>query len=397
MADEAHHAIAPSWAAVLDYFAADFTLGVTATPERADGKGLAERFGEKPLYVYPLRQAIEDDQLSRLVQYCIETSATLDGVAYRAGDFATSELSAAVNTLGRNQVVVEAYQKHAPERRALAFTVDVQHARDLCAAFNNENITAAVVTGETPLDERRQILADFAAGEIMVVTNCAVLTEGFDDRGISAVLMARPTCSRGLYTQCIGRGLRKADGKADCLVLDFVDNSRRHKLVTLLSLLGAPHARNADGRDVLQVVDTDRAEAERRREIGKQHPLRWRLTRVCPWPAVPDLTGYVPAEHWHRDHATGKQIEYLMRFGLGGVDDKVPCGLTKGEASYLIDRSLELEAAHPVPATSNQRCFLARLGQWQDDMTKREAQRLIGKVKTEQTQRSRRQKIPSVI
>jgi hypothetical protein len=376
IADEAHHAVAPTWARVLDHFSSRFILGCTATPERADGKGLAERFGERPLYSYALRRAIEDDHLVRLRQYAIDTAADLDGVCFRAGDFAGSELSAAVNTPERNRVVVEAYQKHAPERRAVVFCVDVQHATDMASAFNRAGIAAGCVVGDTPTDERRQLLRDFGAGNLRVVTNCAVLTEGFDDRGIGAVLMARPTCSRALYTQCIGRGLRKANGKVDCVVLDFADNSRRHKIVTALDLLGAVTARNAQGHDVVEVCDADRAEAERRKLVESTCPLKWRRKAVSPWPELPNLSGYAPSEAWHGHSATGPQVRYLGVFGLN-----VTRRLTKGEASYLISRALEYEAAYPTPATGAQRGWLKRRGVWRDGMSKREACRLIGEMK----------------
>jgi len=217
--DEAHHAAAPSWQAVLDHFQPDFTLGVSATLERHDGKSL-ERFGVEPIYTYPLRQAIEDRWLCRLRQYAVETRESLDSVGWRYGDFAEGELSRAVNTERRNQCVLDAYRLHASSRRALAFCVDVAHAEDLASTFRNfAGIQAVAVSGSMPIQERRETLDRFAAGKIQVVTNCAVLTEGFDDVGIEAVLMARPTASRPLYTQCIGRGLRIAPGKKNLLGL----------------------------------------------------------------------------------------------------------------------------------------------------------------------------------
>ena len=316
VADEAHHAVAPTWAAVLDHFDAGFVLGATATPERADGKGLSERFGRQPLYSYGLRQAIEDGHLARLTQYAVSTSADLDGVAYRAGDFAIGELSGAVNTPERNAVFVEAFEEYAPDRRALAFAVDVAHAEALADAFNDAGVKAAFVTGATPRDERRARLADFAAGTIRVMANCMVLTEGFDDPAIDCVLMARPTASAPLYTQAVGRGLRRADGKSDCLVIDFVDNSRRHKLVTVLDLLGAVRATNARGGDVIEAADRDREVAEQERIVASTKPLTWRLERVCPWPAMPSLLGYGASAGWHNDPATEKQTAYLRRFGV---------------------------------------------------------------------------------
>ena len=378
--DEAHHAAADTWAAVLDHFDTRFILGVTATPERHDGKGLADRFGDQPIYSYPLRQAIDDGHLCRLTQYAVETSLDLDGVGYRAGDFARRELSESVNTCQRNKVVVESFQKYASDRRAVAFTVDVQHACDLCEAFTEVDIVAATVTGNTPTDEWRQVLSDFAAGHIQVVTNCAVLTEGFDDPGISCVLMARPTCSRSLYTQCVGRGLRLASDKDYCLVLDFVDNSKRHKLVTVLDLFGKPKKLDAAGSDVLEHIDAE-VEAQIAADTHAPRslmfaPLNWRLSSVCPWPDVPSLKGYVSWTYWHDTPASEKQIKYVRGFGL-----EVGRDLTKGEASFLIDRCCDYEAVYPTPATSKQTYCLKRHGVYRDGITKREASQLIGELK----------------
>ena len=357
--DEAHHATADSWVRVLDYFDSRFILGCTATPERFDGRSLADRFGDKALFTYQLRDAIEDGQLARLTQYQIHTDASLDGVAYRMGDYAEGELARAVNTPARNRVIVEAFQGHASSRRAIAFCVDVQHGRDLAKAFRDAGIRAECVTGATPIDERRQLLADFAAGKIRVMANCQVLTEGFDDPSVDCILMARPTASRGLYTQCIGRGLRKFPGKSDCLVLDITDNSTKHKLVTVLDLLGAGQATDAAGGDVLEAVDDDIHRAEQSRVIARRQVLTWRLEHVCPWPELPTLRGYVPIAPWHNDAATTKQVDYINKFGLA-IDRE----LTKGECGWLIDRALQYEAAFPTPATYKQQRCLRYFGRW---------------------------------
>ena len=377
IADECHHAVAASWRAAIDHFNdRRFLLGVSATPERFDGVGLAELFGDKPLYSYPLRQAIADRILCKLTQYGVSTSASLDSVSTRGGDFALGELSQAVNTSARNAVIVETFQEYAADRRAVAFTVDVQHARDLVDAFNGASIAASIVHGAMDIDERRHTLQRFAAGDIRVLCNCMVLTEGYDDKGVDCILMARPTRSRSLYTQAVGRGLRRADGKDDCIVIDYVDNSRRHKLVTALDLFGKTVKTDADGEDVIEVVDQDLREQEERSEIESLTPLTWRLERVCPWPEVPSLKGYVPTKPWHEDAASPKQIKFLQGLGLATDRD-----LTKGEVSYLLDRSLEFRTAFPSPPTPKQRWFLKQRGAWDENLTFDQARELIGRLK----------------
>src|SRR5690606_1055821 len=125
------------------------------------------------------------------------------------------------------------------------------HARNLSKALNHLGVRAGIVHGAMPADARAAALADFRRGRTQVLTNVGVLTEGFDDPGVSCVAMARPTRSEGLYAQCVGRGTRPSPGKKDCLILDFVDLSSL-ALCTLPSLLGMPRDLDLEGRDALE-------------------------------------------------------------------------------------------------------------------------------------------------
>lgn len=276
---------------------------------------------------------------------------------------------------------MNAYRKHAAKRRAVVFAVDVEHAEALAAKFKAADITAAMISGTTPIDERRERLAAFRRGDIRVMCNCEVLTEGWDDRGVSAVLMARPTKSRALYTQCIGRSLRRCDeeGKKDAIVIDFADNAQQHKLVTVLDLFGKTDKADkvdAAGRDVIDFVDREVAEQERQHRIETLTPVSWRLERVCPWPETPSLRGYVATAPWQFHPASDKQLKYLRGVGLD-----IERGLTKGEAGYLLDRALEFRTAYPAPPTPKQRRFLKHRGAWCDDLTFDEAHRRISELK----------------
>jgi superfamily II DNA or RNA helicase len=168
------------------------------------------------------------------------TYINIDGVETWAGDLRTEQLSALLNTANCNELIVEAWKEHALGRLTLVFTTDVAHARDLCETFKANDIKAAWVCGETPLDERRDILARFAQGEIEVLTNCAVLTEGYDNPALDCIILARPTKSTLLYTQMMGRGTRTYPGKNDCLILDVSCISTEHDLVSFPSLFGLP-------------------------------------------------------------------------------------------------------------------------------------------------------------
>lgn len=376
--DEAHHSPAQSWSNIIRHFSSRFLLGLSATPERLDGQGLDELFGPEPLFVYELRDAVQDGRLVRPLQYAIETSADLSGVGFRAGDLAQGELSNAVNTESRNRVVVEAFLKFASSRRAVAFCAGIAHAIDLATAFRKAGIAAAHVTGETPAIERVQLLGDFDSGDIQVMTNCGILLEGYDNRELSCVMMARPTASRALYQQAVGRGLRLYPGKVNCLIFDFVDASR-HTLMSMMSLLGAPQATSAKGADVLEAVDRDIRVAEEAEVIARTEVLAWKLERVCPWPDMPTLKGYAPSWAWQWTPATDKQLALLKRLGLSVGRD-----VSKGECSFLIDRALQLEIRFPAPATDKQEWFLRHHGAWVDGTNKRDASKLIGELKSRQ-------------
>ncbi|OJU79974.1 MAG: hypothetical protein BGO10_01360 [Chlamydia sp. 32-24] len=141
-----------------------------------------------------------------------------------------------VNTSERNQIVANAYKQHALNRKTIAFCVDVSHSQDLAQVFKAEGISAAAVYGAMPKEERQSLLKAFSQGKIQVLTNCNLLTEGYDEPSISCVLMARPTRSLALYTQAVGRGTRLYPGKENCLIIDFTDSC--HDLCSFAMLEG---------------------------------------------------------------------------------------------------------------------------------------------------------------
>jgi superfamily II DNA or RNA helicase len=245
--DESHHAPSISYRRIYEYLGVmangdedipsdTLHLGVTATPERTDKIGLNGIF-DKIVFHRNILDFIPDYLCDlRCVQ--VATYVNVDGVDTWAGDLDAGQLAKLLNTANCNELIVEAWKEHALERLTLVFTTDVAHARDLCAAFQAADIKAAWVSGETPIDERRDILARFASGEIEVLTNCAVLTEGYDNCALDCIILARPTKSKLLYTQMLGRGTRTYPGKEDCLILDVACVSTEHDLVSFPSLFG---------------------------------------------------------------------------------------------------------------------------------------------------------------
>jgi ATP-dependent helicase IRC3 len=269
--DEAHHAVAPSYRRIFDHFglfepaASRYLIGFTATPRRGDKQGLGEVF-EDVCYARDIREMIAGRYLCPITGWRVDTDLSLDNVKVRHGDFVERELAGVVNTPLRNKLLVKAYKDFAAERRAIVFCVDVGHAKDVHYAFDNAGIRAAPVWGELSRDQRRSTLARFSTGEIDVVTNCNLLTEGFDEPRVDCVIMARPTRSKLLYAQMVGRGTRLHPAKKDLMVIDVADNSRTHQLPGLHSMFNLPLNMNLNGGNALEIE----------REIE-------RLNRTRPW------------------------------------------------------------------------------------------------------------------
>jgi ATP-dependent helicase IRC3 len=251
--DECHHAAAADNLRVLrrlGAFDAGFTgtlLGFTATTARGDGKGLDAVF-EKVVFARTLPELIDDGYLVKLRGLRVATTADLSALSRQGLDFQEEELAYAVDIDERNALVARSIQELARDRRTIAFCVTVSHARNLCMSLNRLGVPAGIVYGAMPAEDRQKALAAFRAGRTQVLTNVAVLTEGFDDPGVSCVAMARPTRSDGLYAQCVGRGTRLHPGKKDCLILDFVDLAALD-LCTLPSLFGMPRDLDLQGQD----------------------------------------------------------------------------------------------------------------------------------------------------
>ena len=372
--DEAHRSLARTYRLVIEHFKPRLLLGVTATPGRSDGRGLADVFGPEPVYSYSLKQAILDRWLVRPRQWSIRTDTSLNGVHTRCGDFAPNELAEVVNTFERNRRVAQAWHERAHGRPTVVFAVDVQHAHDLAEAFTDAGVRAAAIHGKTSDAERKGLLDDLESGRIDVLTNCALLVEGWDCPPVSCVVMAQPTQSQARYAQCVGRGLRPHDGKTDCIILDITDNCRRHRLVAVGDLLGA-ESRDCDGADVLGVAaDEERAAAEQR---DRRATLAAKTEEVDPFAPV-TLDEYSPRQRWHHNAPTPKQLALLRKFGIH-VDVR-----TAGEASHLID--CEIARRNSLPVTGKQRAFLAIHGIDTTTMNRRDASIRIGRIKRAEPQ-----------
>jgi superfamily II DNA or RNA helicase len=250
--DEAHHAAAPTYRKVIDAITAAnpdvIVVGLTATPVRADATKLGDVFSEVT-FSKSMIDLIEAGYLSDIAMKRVELEVSIDNVPRRHGELKTSELRKILTQPNVMDAMVGSWKQHANPRRTLAFCIDVEHARLLNEAFRAAGVSAEYVHGETPQDERRDILKRFQEGRFRVLCNCQVLTEGFDDIAVQifeghyadpleCIMLARPTLSQSLYIQMVGRGVRTGPGKENCLVLDYGYNTKRHALVQLPHLFG---------------------------------------------------------------------------------------------------------------------------------------------------------------
>lgn len=274
--DEAHHAAANSYRKVVSGLGFDdeksgkLLVGVTATAYRADRRGLGEIF-QKITYERSILSMIREGYLCDARGISVKTKFDISNVRTEHGDFKVNDLAMAIDLPERNELVVDSYKEQTPHARGVCFCANVAHAQHMADAFCIAGIPAAAIWGNMGMEARRRTLRAFEDGRYKVLTNCAVLTEGFDEPSISAVILARPTKSRSLYVQMVGRGLRIYPNKQECLVLDFGDNCGRHDLCNLGSLLSDDrHLRKARaGETVKEAADRIKREddEERRGQI----------------------------------------------------------------------------------------------------------------------------------
>lgn len=287
--DEAHHAPADSYQNVMRnvgaYDGNCFTVGVTATPHRMDNRplhGEEEAIFEEVAFTYTLREAIADGWLADLKGYRVASGVDLSRVRIVHGDYSSKQLQEAVNTESRNRTAFENWINIAKDRKTIIFCTGVEHAKSVANLFREEGFTAESVDGSMKPEERANIMNRFASGRTQVLTNVEIATEGFDVPDVGCVLLLRPTKSWALFCQMIGRGLRvlpntiegipdatarrdriRSSGKADCIVIDVVDNGKKalgpkpekeEETPSLSAVVGLPQDFDLEGHTLLEAM-----------------------------------------------------------------------------------------------------------------------------------------------
>ncbi|MEM6484417.1 MAG: DUF3427 domain-containing protein [Pseudomonadota bacterium] len=230
--DEVHHGAAQSYERVLSFLKPQELLGLTATPERADNLDILKWFGGRISAELRLWDAIDQGQLVPFDYYGVHDNSDLRGVGWRSGrGYDTTELT---NVYTADEVWAKLVLSQVEKRvddvarlSALGFCVSIEHAKFMARVFSKYGVSAKAIWGDTPPDERRSALAELRRGSIQVIFSVDLFNEGVDVPNVSTLLLLRPTESPVLFLQQLGRGLRKADGKLACTVLDFVGQHRR--------------------------------------------------------------------------------------------------------------------------------------------------------------------------
>lgn len=340
--DEAHHCLASTYKRVLEHFSESRVLGVTATPDRGDKKSLGDIF-ENIAYEYPIRQAIHDGFLCKIKAQLLPLKIDLSNVRLQKGDYNVNELDETVAPyLDR---VADEIVAHAADRKTLVFVPLVRTSKafaDICTA---KGLRAVHCDGQS--EDRAKILAAFHRGEYTLLTNSSLLLEGYDCPDIDCCVVLRPTKSRALYAQMIGRGTRIAEGKSDLLILDFLWQTARHSLCVPASLFASSEeeAKNVMGRfkpgdDAMDLLKAEAdAKADRERSLAKQLAAEAHRTKAVVDPmafalSIHDeaLMDYEPTMRWEMFPASDKQKMLLRRLGID--PESVRC---KGHASKIID------------------------------------------------------------
>lgn len=225
--DEAHHATARTYRRILESYPGSYILGVSATPVRTDGTGFDDLFDA--LVCGPsMKELIRDGYLSQFRLFADDNPISVKGIRKVAGDYNQRQLADSVDLPELSGDLIKSYLQYAPGKRNCVFAINREHSRYVRDRYIEAGIPAAHLDGETPDEERRDILSRFASGEKPVLCNVGIVTEGFDLPVIEVVQIAKPTASLVQWLQMVGRALRPLPSKEYAIILDHTTNWALH-------------------------------------------------------------------------------------------------------------------------------------------------------------------------
>lgn len=303
--DEAHHASADTYQKVLAYFKPKFTLGLTATPERSDDTDILEIF-KNTAHKLDIQTAVEIGALVPVRCIRIHTNIDMTKVRFNSVQYNIRDLDDKIFVPERNKLIIDTWLSYVKNKRTVVFCASVKHAEQIAKLFQDNGVDALAVSGSMKTSERNEQLAKFANGDIKVLCACDLLNEGWDCPQTEVLFMARPTMSKVLYTQQLGRGMRNCEGKDHLMVFDFVDNASQYNAPYSMHRLFKLKDYHAGGMVLGRKGDRE-AEAE-------LYAKGERPDAVIDYPV--DATDYeiVDVFNW-QEEATGmiSQMEFIRR------------------------------------------------------------------------------------
>ena len=387
--DEAHHCLSDSYQYVLSHFESANVLGVTATAERSDMRNLGQYF-DSLAYEYTLPKAIREGYLSPIKALTVPLKLDISQVGVAAGDYKAGELGTALEPY--LEQIAYHMQNYCAGRRTVVFLPLVATSQKFRDILEAHGFRAAEVNGNSA--DRAEVLADFQAGKYDVLCNSMLLTEGWDCPAVDCIIVLRPTKSRSLYCQMVGRGTRLAPGKDYLLLLDFLWHVERHELCRPASLIcesadvarkmtenleaaaGCPEDIEAAEQRASADVVAEREEAlakqlreMRRRKQRLVDPLQFAFSIESE-----DLSNYVPAFGFESAPPTEGQKNALEKWGI--LPDDID---SAGKANKLLDRlhsRMEQGLTTPKQIRFLEGRGFLHVGTWQFD----DAKRLIDRI-----------------
>ena len=389
--DEAHHSISPSYQTVLQHFGHANVLGVTATPDRADMKNLGSYF-ESLAYEYTMPQAIRSGYLVPIKALTVPLKIDISMVGISAGDFKVGEIGTALDPYLYQ--IADEMVKYCMDRKTIVFLPLIATSQKFMSILNERGFVAAEVNGNS--EDRAEILQDFENGRYNVLCNSMLLTEGYDCPAVDCIIVLRPTKSRPLYAQMVGRGTRLSPetGKEHLLLIDFLWMTERHELCHPAALICEDEAvarkmtKNMED-SAGEAVDIEAAEkraadevilereealaaelaAQRRKKSRLVDPLQYAMSIDAR-----DLVDYVPAFGWASQDPSQDQRDRLEKLGIRA--DNIQ---SQGEAELLLERLSERKEkglATPKQIKQLEMRGFQNVGTWSFD----QARKLIDRI-----------------
>lgn len=345
--DEAHHVVSESYQKVLNHFSDAKVLGVTATPDRADMKNLGSFF-ESLAYEYTLPKAIKEGYLVPIKAQTIPLQIDLSSVSIQAGDYKASDVGHVLEPY--LEKIAEEMQKNCQGRKIVVFLPLVKTSQKFKDILISKGFRAAEVNGDS--ENRSEVLKDFDDGKYDVLCNSMLLTEGWDCPSVDCIIILRPTKSRALYCQMVGRGTRLSPNKKDLLLLDFLWMVERHELCRPAYLIA--ESKEVADKITEKLKDSDLAlDLEEVEELAKKDVLEQRERALAEQLSImkkrkralvdplqfemsiqaEDLASYEPAFGWESQEITEAQRKKLEQYGI--FPDEIEC---RGKADLILNK-----------------------------------------------------------